>query len=479
MRTFKVHITILLLIGVCLGLKAAVRYTAESTPGVARFSVTSKDAVAYTWLVNGKIARDSRPVDTAGNRIQVFDTTFRDVGEFYVSVIPISDSGVWGIPDSVGLFIYRDFADFSVQSTWLNSSFDVCQRADTSRNIVNIGLTMKTDKITEGDAYTIVYNIDDGNEQRKTFNSKMSSFNVNVKGYETNFPHELKILQIYYGEDTSSIINYRSDPQIMALNVRKLPYVNLGKDIDICQHEEYIFSAGNDQKSTYIWNDTTINTVFKFNTSVADIFKVWVRRTDSYNCSATDTTLLTIHPTPNLNIKDFSTHKAVIDTMLCGQQKIKLDADDVSGKFYEWSVRDDETLKGNSSTFEVNALDPFATDSIRYVKVKVSTEFMCEAVDSIILARCTPPSDDIVPTAFTPNGDKKNDYWEVPYLEFYPDATVDVYDRWGRVVFHSKGYSSKWDGKFEGKNQPMDNYFYIIQLDPKAKPISGKIMIIR
>lgn len=59
-----------------------------------------------------------------------------------------------------------------------------------------------------------------------------------------------------------------------------------------------------------------------------------------------------------------------------------------------------------------------------------------------------------VPNAFTPNGDSKNDFWGA---EANPDCTpvkynMRVYDRWGRLVYHTESPSSEyfWDGKVDG-----------------------------
>jgi gliding motility-associated-like protein len=84
----------------------------------------------------------------------------------------------------------------------------------------------------------------------------------------------------------------------------------------------------------------------------------------------------------------------------------------------------------------------------------------------------------IVPNAFTPNGDGINDYWMITPLNIYPDATVQVYTRYGQLVFESRGYGSAWDGTYNGKPLPIATYYWVI--DPKRrKPINGTVSIIR
>ena len=86
-----------------------------------------------------------------------------------------------------------------------------------------------------------------------------------------------------------------------------------------------------------------------------------------------------------------------------------------------------------------------------------------------------------IPSAFSPNEDNINDKWEINMQELYPYAEIEVFDRWGKRVFYSKGYeeSQYWDGIFSGKKLPMDNYFYIIYLRNGASRISGTVTLLR
>ena len=44
---------------------------------------------------------------------------------------------------------------------------------------------------------------------------------------------------------------------------------------------------------------------------------------------------------------------------------------------------------------------------------------------------------------FSPNGDGKNDYWEIPMLEFYPNNTVTIINRWGVEVWKQDDYDNE------------------------------------
>ena len=86
-------------------------------------------------------------------------------------------------------------------------------------------------------------------------------------------------------------------------------------------------------------------------------------------------------------------------------------------------------------------------------------------------------------SAFSPNGDQNNDYWHIGNIELYPDALVEVFNRWGDRVFAAKNYtnswSSAWNGSFKGKPLPSATYYYVITLNNGESPYKGNVAIVR
>src|SRR5690606_1440972 len=81
------------------------------------------------------------------------------------------------------------------------------------------------------------------------------------------------------------------------------------------------------------------------------------------------------------------------------------------------------------------------------------------------------------PNFISPNGDGKNDYWEVRGLEAYPDAWIQIFDRYGKLfVDRQLTPGFKWDGKYMGRPIPSGDYWYIITLGD-GKKISGHISV--
>ncbi|WP_281324468.1 T9SS type B sorting domain-containing protein [Flavobacterium sp. IMCC34518] len=71
--------------------------------------------------------------------------------------------------------------------------------------------------------------------------------------------------------------------------------------------------------------------------------------------------------------------------------------------------------------------------------------------------------DIIIPPIFTPTGDGTNDSWKPTNTENYPDIKFVVYDRYGRVV-GTFGAGQSWDGKYNGTELPMGDYWYVLKL---------------
>jgi gliding motility-associated-like protein len=56
---------------------------------------------------------------------------------------------------------------------------------------------------------------------------------------------------------------------------------------------------------------------------------------------------------------------------------------------------------------------------------------------------------------------------------------VQVFNRYGQVVFSSTGYAIPWDGTMNGKPLPVGTYYYIINPKSGRQVISGSVTILR
>ena len=94
------------------------------------------------------------------------------------------------------------------------------------------------------------------------------------------------------------------------------------------------------------------------------------------------------------------------------------------------------------------------------------------------LATVDPTEDCLfIADALTPNGDGINDRWVVGGLEFFPQSEVEVFNRWGQLLFRSKPGTTWWDGTYNGALLPPSDYYYVITVEPGASPITGTVSL--
>ncbi len=100
----------------------------------------------------------------------------------------------------------------------------------------------------------------------------------------------------------------------------------------------------------------------------------------------------------------------------------------------------------------------------------------CTATDFLTVKILKPVK---VPNAFTPNNDGINDKWVLGNLSDYEGATVEVYNRYGQMVYRAAGFAPSWDGTYKGTPLPVATYYYVIDLKNGFAPLKGSVTIIR
>jgi len=83
------------------------------------------------------------------------------------------------------------------------------------------------------------------------------------------------------------------------------------------------------------------------------------------------------------------------------------------------------------------------------------------------------------PKFFTPNADGINDTWVVKGANqtFYPNSSINIFNRFGKLVAQVPIDSQGWNGMYQGKLLPSDDYWFNITLIPTEnsnKPIINK-----
>jgi gliding motility-associated-like protein len=237
------------------------------------------------------------------------------------------------------------------------------------------------------------------------------------------------------------------------------PDLDLGGDAGICMGTSITIDPDGDYTS-YLWQDGSIGPDYTTDQ------EGWIRLevTDITGCSVSDSMYLSVYDLPVVDLGP--------DITICGDQGIILDAGG-DGASYIWS------------TGEISQSITVYEGPLQLIWVEVTDANGCMTSDTITIDVC-----DVqyyfrdIPTAITPGlQDGKNDVWIIDKLVSYTKAEVEIYDRWGTLIWRSEpGYSNPWDGRnMRGREVPMDSYHFVIDLKTgdKKDRFTGIITVIR
>lgn len=186
---------------------------------------------------------------------------------------------------------------------------------------------------------------------------------------------------------------------------------------------------------------------------------------DADGCSDTMDVRIVIKPLPIVNIINR-------DTIIKYGQSIQLL---VSGAYlYSWSPL--------SSLSNPNIVNPMASpkEPTTYYVYGVA-ENGCRGIDSVKV-NIDYRDNLFVPTAFTPNGDGKNDLFHIANITFQRLQEFRVFNRWGQEIFSTNDIRKGWDGSWKGVPQDMGAYQYIIRVaypDGYIETYKGDVTLVR
>ncbi|MEO1051375.1 MAG: BspA family leucine-rich repeat surface protein [Bacteroidota bacterium] len=108
----------------------------------------------------------------------------------------------------------------------------------------------------------------------------------------------------------------------------------------------------------------------------------------------------------------------------------------------------------------------FTADTTGWFGLSVTDARNCTDNDSVFVEfPIIIKSDLTIPNVFSPNGDAKNDIWEIAGIEDYEVIEISVFNRWGGLMFQSTGAYQPWDGRKNGKLVASATYYYEIKIE--------------
>ncbi len=142
------------------------------------------------------------------------------------------------------------------------------------------------------------------------------------------------------------------------------------------------------------------------------------------------------------------------DTIIVKGESVQFNA--TGGNQYLW------TPATNLNNPDINDPIGYYPDTGTYFYyLSVESVYGCKGYDTIKVWVVN-QAEIFVPTAFTPNGDGKNDIFRPVAVGYKSINFFKVYDRWGEEVYNGSNLSDGWDGTYSGKPAELGTYFWQI-----------------
>lgn len=223
------------------------------------------------------------------------------------------------------------------------------------------------------------------------------------------------------------------------------PNVDLGPDIQQCDGvQKAMLDAG--IANSYVWSTGETSQVIAANNTGW----YWVDVTDGNNCIGRDSLLVDYWPIPNIVMPSDTT----VD---CGQE-FTLNLNGNINYNYTWqdgSILPSHTVneKGVYSVYVTNQYNcsNFYTTNVKFKGCEI-----------------------FYPNAFTPGNDNINDVVQPIYLSRPDVFNIQIFNRWGDLIYETDEIDDFWDGKIKGSRVQTGVYVYKLKYKYEGESLEEK-----
>ncbi len=213
----------------------------------------------------------------------------------------------------------------------------------------------------------------------------------------------------------------------------------------ICEGDSVLLGA-NAGMANYNWlpGGSTDTTIYVFTDGM-----YYLTTADSGSCIARDS--FQVNFTPNLLTAPFAQ-----DTTVCTGTLITLTAS--GAPTIMWYNAPGGNLLATGPVFQISGLQSTTTYYM------LTNDSICKSQPSTVTVYtedCSPQ----VPNVFTPNADGTNDVFSI-YMPYAKDLEIEIYDRWGVLVYEWSGLAGSWNGTYMGNGKPVVDgvYYYVLHI---------------
>ena len=232
-------------------------------------------------------------------------------------------------------------------------------------------------------------------------------------------------------------------------------------DTTVCTGASFTLRASsNSSATTYAWTPATGlgSPTAAVTTATVSANTTFTVTATLNGCVKTATATVTARPNPTVNA-------GPDQTILVGEEVMLSGTSSILPRTITWAP----SINVINPNILVTSARPAQTTNYTLTVVEANTG--CTASDNMVVT--------IVPycvkamNAFTPNGDGINDRWQLTTSDQCTrNITVNVYNRYGHLVYSNPNYTNTWEGTINGKPLPDGTYYYSV----KYTLINGRII---
>lgn len=211
-----------------------------------------------------------------------------------------------------------------------------------------------------------------------------------------------------------------------------------------------------------ITDDTTQSPVYTY--TKAGTYKIRLICEDTNTCNRFDTSY------DEVTMLDNSKAEFDLDVSYCNNT-ISIKNKSINQISFLWDFGD-----GTLDSLNSNPSHSYQATGKYSIKLFVNRNYSCsDSISKSLDFETFKPTPPIVPNVFTPNGDGKNDFFEVGGINPKCDSMeMKIYTRWGQLVFETKEVGNWWGGKNNATILPEGVYYYTLKVTNFKGDVTNK-----
>jgi gliding motility-associated-like protein len=256
------------------------------------------------------------------------------------------------------------------------------------------------------------------------------------------------------------------DSIIKDLNIVPKLRINAWGDTTVCAFEPVQLFA--DGGTSYTWGPLqSVPNFYEQNPVVkparTTVYTVTVANSCNFD---TATVKVKVNPLPDLWVRT--------DTSLFFGDSVLLKSISRQGVVFRWEPAESLSNPNSPRTFasplEHTVYTITTTDSLGCVQTAFLKIYVREICDKFY-----------IPNAFTPNGDGINDLFSPIDYGQNQLISIQIFNRWGKLLFESEDAEAGWDGTYNNKPQPLATYVYqiFVECNDQIIPYRGNFTLLR